>query len=229
MSYLAFIKYIKSILTIEKNEPKYKRIKEANKKHFKYYKIEDLINSAPEFINGYFKDDKNFTIEVEQKIGELQEGDQFGEIALISNSSRSATIIANTYSILAIVNKEDYQKIIKLVMDKEYDLLSIDLRKQPFFKSWPKSILTKLIQRISKIKLKSKETLFEQDQTGNKIYILVKGEIKLTSILDVNLNKEIKEYILKPNLNPIDTLIKKGGKIPKEDLERYIRQCGKLL
>ena len=67
-------------------------------------------------------------ITIMKEVNELKEGKSFGELALLTDKPRNATIFAKTGKVaLGVLTKKDYQKLIgedfKSKMDKAVDLL----------------------------------------------------------------------------------------------------------
>jgi CRP-like cAMP-binding protein len=66
-----------------------------------------------------------------QRVKTLKSGDSFGELALINNRRRLATIISDANTHVAIIRKADYNKILQKI-----DEIKI-LREMGFFASLP--------------------------------------------------------------------------------------------
>ena len=64
----------------------------------------------------------------------MKEGDSFGELALINSKPRSATVIANSKTQCAVLEKEQFKKILqKYEMEKQEALIAL-LNSFTFFK-----------------------------------------------------------------------------------------------
>lgn len=64
----------------------------------------------------------------ENIIGELNMGGAFGELAIIENKSRAATVICKTNCLFATLIKEDYQNILGFFWGKKYKFNEILLK-----------------------------------------------------------------------------------------------------
>lgn len=56
-----------------------------------------------------------------EEVAELSDGATFGEVALINNSKRQASIICHTPCHFAVLDKKDYQDILKGVEKKKWN------------------------------------------------------------------------------------------------------------
>ena len=86
----------------------------------------------------------NYMITYMFKISELKDGDEFGELALINSAPRAATIIANTTTYLAVLNKKPFTTIL---MDFEKSKMLGQIKQlsfYPVFKNQPRTNMGKM-------------------------------------------------------------------------------------
>jgi len=230
MTFTDFVDYLRIVKFIEKDDVKFSRLEEANKSFLSHFNINELLTVNSARLKKIVQNERKniYQTEQENRIGELFTGDQFGDIAIATgNIRRNATIITQEECVFATIDKVDYNKTIKQFKEKQDHILADCLKKQSIFKSWPNFLLFKLIQKITKIKLKQNQVLFEQNQKSIDIFFLVKGHIKLTMVLDINNKKNVANYIIESELNPISSLVKSQVPIPMKDFDEYIYICGK--
>ena len=67
----------------------------------------------------------------------LVEGQSFGELALLNNAPRAATVQCVTDCLFAVINKNEYDKVLKKIDNKEISM-KIDFFKDhlPFLNHW---------------------------------------------------------------------------------------------
>ena len=71
--------------------------------------------------------------EVEEELANLDKGDHFGEIGIIKNQVRAATIRATQDSHFAVLKKDDFLKIISSLEEVELNKKIDFLRQLPLF------------------------------------------------------------------------------------------------
>jgi CRP-like cAMP-binding protein len=113
-------------------------------------------------------------------IANLNSGAAFGELALLKDQPRSASIKCTTNCHMAVLVKEDYMKIIgraeEKILDKQIDFL----KEIPFFAKWSKRKLEKLNYYFSTKKYSRKQVVFHHSTPANFVYIVKSGEFELT-------------------------------------------------
>ena len=106
---------------------------------------------------------------------QLTSGMSFGELALINNKPRSATIICNENCDFAILEKKDFQKILKNEEERKLAEEMSFFCKLPLFLNLDKLTL-KLIYLISRVKeFRLGENVFEEKDEANDMYIVEQG------------------------------------------------------
>jgi cAMP-dependent protein kinase regulator/cGMP-dependent protein kinase 2 len=75
---------------------------------------------------------------------QLSMGQAFGELALITNNPRAATIKCLTDCHFAVISKNVYERILKKIEVKNQNKLVDFFQHLPFFKGWSRTALAKL-------------------------------------------------------------------------------------
>lgn len=118
----------------------------------------------------------------------VDDGKSFGEIALMSNKPRGASILCKEDTHFAVMNRDDFRdtlmKLEENVMNSYIDFLSkileiICIDQTVLFKSWGNSVLYKLLFAIDKISYKRHEVVYNQNDTANAFFIVYKGEFTM--------------------------------------------------
>ncbi|KAL4473217.1 hypothetical protein ABPG72_015598 [Tetrahymena utriculariae] len=113
------------------------------------------------------------------KVGELKAGQSFGELALINDSPRRATIKAQTDCNLAILSKKDYIKIIADMEEREIKKKIQFLEGLPLFNQIHRRALHEYIYYFKIVNYKWKDIVYQQGEDPQYVYIIKSGEFIL--------------------------------------------------
>ena len=193
-----FIKYMNNIKSKENDEDKYYRLKEYNKnrnfdldKFTKYSHNIDIMNT-----------NRDVYIETLECMGSYGEGFSFGELALIRNEKRNATIKSsieedNKCTILLSIGKESYNKALREYQDKK---LTKDIenfvRAYPFCKNLTREKMISLFNCLNKINLEKGEYLFHQNDEDTNLYFITKGKFEVYTRISLNWLNKFMEYVI---------------------------------
>ena len=129
----------------------------------------------------------NVIIEISDKkkttmvtVAQLHSGMSFGELALLKDQPRSATILCNTDCHFAVLGKGDYMKIIGKAEMRILDRIIDFLGEIPFFAKWGKKKLGKLTYYLDKKKFKRKQVVFKHDSQADYVYVVKSGEFEIS-------------------------------------------------
>jgi len=120
----------------------------------------------------------------EQQIAQLTRGDYFGEIALLSNETRKATVRAMTPVEVFSLNRNDFNRLINKHFKKQgrtpeiMRRLSL-LRQIPLFAGFEGSELCLLEKKLLKSKAPAGETIFKHGERGNFFYVIESGAVSV--------------------------------------------------
>ena len=78
------------------------------------------------------------------EVVKLIAGKSFGELALIKNKPRAATIKCLEDCHFAVMSKQDYQKVLQRIEQKNLNKIVDFLHQLPFLMNWTRSGLSKL-------------------------------------------------------------------------------------
>lgn len=129
------------------------------------------------------KSDKDTTI--------LTAGSSFGELALIKNKPRSATIFTLEDTHFAVLSKKDFIRILGTFTNKHFDELTKFLKNLPLFAGWSFSTLVRLNYLFVLVKFKRNQKLFKEGESAEFVYIVKKGELELSKDILVKSPKHV--------------------------------------
>jgi putative peptide zinc metalloprotease protein len=118
----------------------------------------------------------------EEKVDEKSSGQYFGELALISDAPRNATVQAETPLSVLSLNRDDFDLHMKQHMGavqhvKSRFRYSWLLRCMPIFDELESEDLDKLATQLKSETFKSDEIVIREGDTGDKFYIVESGQL----------------------------------------------------
>lgn len=127
--------------------------------------------------------------QVERKIDEKGPGQFFGEVALVSNAPRNATVRADTPISTLVLDYSDFNKCVRQYINlanqvDEHVKHSWLLRGMPIFDELSSQDLDQLATWLEPQELKAGEVLFYEGDPGDKFYIVESGEVVISRVVD---------------------------------------------
>ena len=119
-------------------------------------------------------------------------GDVFGELALLYNAPRAATIKADSPSCLWELDRNTFNHIVKGASQKKLELYENFLQTVPILQNMDHYERSKLVDAIKEQKVKQGQEIIKQGEAGEIFYILVEGEAIAT--LNENKQKPVMNY-----------------------------------
>ena len=114
----------------------------------------------------------------------LDKGKSFGEVALQKGDNRrTATIITKTNCVFGILEKDDYQVLIKEYMEKARKINTQSLLNTKLFYNYREDLFdTHYFNCFKAIKKYKSEYLFKQNEKREYIYFIKKGDVQIEHI-----------------------------------------------
>ena len=184
-----YFKLLEKIKRIDKF--KYERLKSKNNQiSFDNINMNVLYNSK------FMKNKIKLFLEKNDKKGEYGEGFTFGDIALLKQSTRNATVKSLINTTCISIDKSDYIGAIKEIESKKL-LKDIDLfkKKYQFFNCFNNERMIKIFNCFSKIELYKGDYLFHQNDINDNIYIVIRGNFEVYSYISYSWLNEYYHYI----------------------------------
>ncbi|CAI2385596.1 unnamed protein product [Moneuplotes crassus] len=123
----------------------------------------------------------------------IETGISFGELALINNKPRSATIKANTNVVCAVLTRKSYEKIIKPIEEKILNEKISFLKSFPFLNHLSKQTLSRLTYKVEKIPFSRGNTVYNEGERSKGVYLVYKGEFQIYKRLDIFKSKKYED------------------------------------
>ena len=148
--------------------------------------------------------DKNQIVNVEKNIGELRDGEIFGELALLYNIPRTASVIALTDTSLIKIDKMPFTKYLKNVFEGQLQDQIEFLQICPIFHKMPKELLIKLGIRSVIKKFATGQIILKNDTKSDSIFVIRRGTVKvIKEILFIKNENKIRKKRLRRNRSQI--------------------------
>lgn len=110
----------------------------------------------------------------------LTTGDVFGELAILYNCKRTATVTAKTAVRLWCIERQTYRTIITNKSKKRREQLMGFLKMSRTLKDLNDVQLSKIIDSMEEVKYQDKDVIVREGAEGNTFYIILKGEVLVT-------------------------------------------------
>eukprot|EP00347_Sterkiella_histriomuscorum_P020337 403338195 len=119
-------------------------------------------------------------IEGFREVAQLGPGKSFGELALIQNKPRAATIRCYQETHFATLDKFDYETSLMKIERKHQNKILEFMMDIPCFRLFTKNSILKFSYYLQKEKFKRNQVLYQAGQKANFIYIIKSGEFEMT-------------------------------------------------
>ncbi|KAA0708964.1 cGMP-dependent protein kinase 2 [Triplophysa tibetana] len=110
----------------------------------------------------------------------LTSGDVFGELAILYNCKRTASVQAVTAVKLWCIERQTYRSIMTSKSKKKREQLMGFLKKAQTLKALNNVQLSKIIDCMEEVKFQNNEVIVREGTEGNSFYIILKGEVLVT-------------------------------------------------
>ena len=193
-----------STLKLETYKPNQVIIKQGEKGECLYHILHGLVSVQLNIQIDTGMQDKSQVVNVLKNICELSDGDFFGEVALIYNIPRTATITALTETSLIRIDKHPFNRYLKHLFEGQLEDQIEFMQLCPIFNGMPKELLIKLGIRANIKKFATGQIILKTDSKCDSIYIIRRGTVKVTKEINFIKNEaKVKKRSLKRNLSEI--------------------------
>ena len=138
----------------------------------------------------------------QNKIVKIGIGSCFGELALIDDMPRAATIVSLQPTHLMTIQKDEYKELLERVDKKRQENVMEFLSGIPYLKNFPRSLGVKLIFHLTPVTYKNRGTVvFEQGKTADCIAFVLSGEFEVVKFNITSDDKTLLEFVNDQNEN----------------------------
>ena len=124
-----------------------------------------------------------------------QPGEAFGELALLYNAARAATITANEDCLLWKLDRDTFNHIVKDAAQRRREKYEDFLTKVPIFETMEPYERSKLADAFNEKKFSAGDFVIREGEPGNELYLLQEGSAIATKTLEAGKQPEqVMEY-----------------------------------
>lgn len=113
-----------------------------------------------------------------------QAGEAFGELSLLYNAPRAATITANEAGVLWRLDRETFNHIVKDAASRKREKYEEFLTKVTVFSTMEPYERAKLADAFKQVTFKADENIITEGEPGNDLFLLQVGEAIATKVLE---------------------------------------------
>lgn len=121
----------------------------------------------------------------DKKVDQKKTGDSFGELALMYNAPRNATVVASSDSILRVLQQAVFSRLVREAREKQLKLFSEWLKEVELLQPLSNFERMSLVEAIELVDVEAGTTLFLQGDAGDAMYVVVEGTVQF-SVKDEN-------------------------------------------
>ncbi|CAK6962310.1 cGMP-dependent protein kinase 1 [Scomber scombrus] len=148
---------------------------------FDYSPKDEVIKEGVEGDSMYIVADGELSVtQAGRNLRTLNSGDVFGELAILYNCKRTATVKAMTNVRLWCMERQTYRTIITNKSKKKREQLMGFLKTSRTLKDLNDAQLSKIIDSMDEVKYQDKDVIVREGSEGNTFYIILKGEVLVT-------------------------------------------------
>ena len=219
-----FFELLKKIKLNDGESKSYKRIRNKNLKTLMM--IEEQINNEKK-LNKEFENldiEETFYNEIEEKMGEYGIDFYFGDIALITNTQRNATVKAKKDCFLLTITSHDYNKTIIEFQKKQFsNEIENFINSYSFFRNFESDKIVKLFNCFNKIELFNGDFLYKQNMDSKSIYIIYSGNFISYAFVSFSWINDYIDYIDYSEKNILKFLIN-NKHVKADELMKIIKE-----
>lgn len=117
--------------------------------------------------------------ETQLKVGAAESGAAFGELALLQDKPRAASVLCEVDCTFGVIAKDDYGRIIGRHTQRQLEAKVNFLGALPIFAGWKRHNIAKLTYYMTEIKFNKHRKVCREGESCSAIYIVEEGEFKL--------------------------------------------------
>lgn len=130
-------------------------------------------------------------------VGILGEGQTFGELALLQNRDRAATIVAREKVCLGVLCAGDFDRILRLQEERRLRLKVQFFQALPAFRQWSELELSRFIYYFREERFKRGAVVFTEGADSTRAYVVIQGAFRFSQSSEVGTRKHELQLLYK--------------------------------
>ena len=114
----------------------------------------------------------------------LPSGSSFGELALLQNKPRAASVLCLSPCLFAILDKSDFNKVLREEEERKMKAKVGFLQSLAVFGKWSSGQLRKLCFYVRETTYRPYQNMYQEGEKAGDVYFLVEGEVVLSKKLE---------------------------------------------
>lgn len=111
-----------------------------------------------------------------QKVLSYERGGSFGELALMYNAPRAATLVATSPAVLWALDRISFRSVIMESNATKRSMHESFLREVPLFKSMETAEIHKIADALEPVRFEDGQVVLKQDDPGDNFYLIEEGK-----------------------------------------------------
>jgi CRP-like cAMP-binding protein len=132
------------------------------------------------------------------EINRLGAGACFGELSLLTDAKRAATIQCIEPTVIAILSKNDYKTTLASLQEKQINSKVYFLQNLKPFQRWSKLSLMKLSYFFTEKTIRRGQILYKEGDPASNVYFIKSGEFKFTKNMIIESTDDTVSHDLSP-------------------------------
>jgi cAMP-dependent protein kinase regulator len=117
--------------------------------------------------------------EMKEKVGVVPKGGSFGELALLYFAARAATVKAQENSVVWVMDRQNFKKILTAKGDAQTGAYVQYLDKVDIFSALKDDEKLTIAKALQDMKFQKGESILTEGEMGSSFYILIEGEVEV--------------------------------------------------
>lgn len=115
-------------------------------------------------------------------VGQLGDGQSFGELALLYDTNRQATIRAESHSVAFTLDRDTFRYIIAKSSDSRRGEVQSALSQVPLLSGLTKQQIAKISDSVEIVKFAAGEYVIQKGSEGNIFYMVKEGTVRVVNV-----------------------------------------------
>jgi len=128
-------------------------------------------------------------VEFSKLVTDLSPGSYFGELSLIYNAPRTATVVSCERADLVVISRYAYEKIIRDFHIDQMDRMITFYMNFPLFEDLSKELVFTLVTRTRHLRVQTREAILKQGEQPKMVYFIKAGQFKVVKEVEFKKNK----------------------------------------
>src|SRR3954468_14166094 len=112
----------------------------------------------------------------DKKVAVRGKGTMFGELALMYNSPRAATVVANQDSVVWMIDRFTFRRIVTGLSVQKFDVYVKFLKNVQLLVPLADYERRKIAEALEEVSFPAQQTIFKQGDEGDAMYLVYQGE-----------------------------------------------------